>query len=106
MINSGSIICGCRGKPYICWQNDVLIFYKMEETSVQTTLNTYTLQIPKSDCSFFNSLVRKMGWTAKRTNTRTVIPVETLKALKEARSGKDAGVVDTSSVDAFIKSME
>ena len=106
MINSGSIICGCRGKPYICWQNDVLIFYKMEETSVQTTLNTYTLQIPKSDCSFFNSLVRKMGWTAKRTKARTVFPAETLNALKEVRSGNDAGVVDTSSLDAFIKSMD
>ena len=26
MINSGSIICGCREKAYICGQNDVLIF--------------------------------------------------------------------------------
>ena len=78
----------------------------MEETSVQTTLNTYTLQIPESDCSFFNSLVRKMGWTAKRTKARTVIPAETLNALKEVRSGNDAGVVDTSSLDAFIKSMD
>ena len=78
----------------------------MEETSVQTTLNTYTLQIPKSDCSLFNSLVRKTGWTAKRTKARTVIPAETLNALKEVRSGNDAGVVDTSSLDAFIKSMD
>ena len=73
---------------------------------MQTTFITYTLQIPKSDCNFFNSLVRKMGWTAKRTKARTVIPAETLKALKEARSGNDAGVVDTSSLDAFIKSMD
>ena len=78
----------------------------MEDVSAQTILNTYTLQIPKSDCGFFHSLVKKMGWTAKRTKERTVIPAETFEALKEARSGKDAGVVDTSSVDAFIKSME
>ena len=78
----------------------------MEEISAQTILDTYTLQIPKSDSSFFNSLVKKMGWTAKRTQKRTVIPAETLEALTEACSGKDAGVVDTSSADAFIKSME
>ena len=47
-----------------------------------------------------------MEWTAKRTKARTVIPAETLNALKEVRSGNDAGVVDTSSLDAFIKSMD
>ena len=78
----------------------------MEEISAQTILNTYTLQIPKSDSSFFNSLVKKMGWTAKRAKERAVIPAETLEALKEARSGKDAGIIDTSSVDAIIKSIE
>ena len=78
----------------------------MKTTSVQSISNTYTLQIPESDRSFFNSLVKKMGWTAKRTKSQAAIPIETLMAIKEARSGKDAGTVDTTSVDAFIKSME
>lgn len=78
----------------------------MEATTIQSVSSTYTLQIPESDRSFFNSLVKKMGWTAKRTKSKSVIPTETLMALKEARSGKDAGGVDTSSLDAFIKSME
>lgn len=78
----------------------------MEATTIQTASRTYALQIPESDRSFFNSLVKKMGWTAKCMKPRTVIPAETLMAVKEARSGKDAGVVDTSSLDAFIKSMD
>jgi len=67
--------------------------------------STYTLQIPEADRTFFNSLVKKMGWVAKKTKG-TTIPAETLAAVNEARSGKDAGPVDTSSLQAFISSME
>lgn len=74
--------------------------------TVPSASSTYILQIPEKDRSFFNSLVKKMGWTVKRNKTNHVTPAETISAIKEARSGKDAGLVDTSSLDAFIKSME
>lgn len=44
--------------------------------------------------------------TVPKTTTKTVIPAETLMAIKEARSGKDAGVVDISSLDAFIACLD
>lgn len=78
----------------------------MSAVTIQQESSTYTLQIPDSDRSFFNSLVKKMGWVAKKTKTTSSIPSETLAAIKEARSGKDAGKVETSSLEAFINSME
>ena len=69
-------------------------------------IRTYTLQIPETDRSFFNSLVKKMGWISKRISPAKTIPAETIAAIKEARSGKDAGKVDTSSLETFINSME
>lgn len=78
----------------------------METMAVPSASSTYTLQIPEKDRSFFNSLVKKMGWTVKRNKTNRTTPAETISAIKEARSGKDAGLVDTSSLDAFIKSMK
>ena len=68
--------------------------------------NIYTLQIPVADKQFFMSLVKRMGWTAKKTKTVSGIPSETLSAIEEARSGRDAGVVNMESQDSFIKSME
>ena len=68
--------------------------------------STYTLQIPAVDKSFFLSLVKKMGWTAKKTKAVPQIPSATLAALQEAKDGKDAGGVDMTSLDSFIKSMD
>ena len=68
--------------------------------------NIYTLQIPVADKQFFMSLVKRMGWTAKKTKTVSGIPSEILSAIEEARSGRDAGVVNMESLDSFIKSME
>lgn len=67
-------------------------------------LNTYTLQIPVADKDLFLSLVKKMGWSAKKLNTNS-IPAETLAALKEVRAGKDGGLVDNSSFESFVNSM-
>ena len=68
--------------------------------------NIYTLQIPVADRQFFMSLVKRMGWIAKKTKTISSIPPETLSAIEEARSGKDAGIVNMDSIDSFIRSME
>ena len=68
--------------------------------------NIYTLQIPVADKHIFMSLVKRMGWTAKKTKTVSDILSETLSAIEEALSGRDAGVVNMESLDSFIKSME
>ena len=75
--------------------------------SMDATLDTsfYTLPVPNADRSFFMKLVKNMGWIAKLQKEQN-IPSATLKAIDEARSGKDAGTIDTSSVEAFMKSME
>ena len=76
----------------------------METVSIGS--NTYTLQIPSADKSFFMALVKKMGWTAKCQKRNETMPAATLKAIKEARSGKDAGIVNMDSLEGFLKSME
>ena len=58
-----------------------------------------------ADKSFFMSLVKKKGWTAQKNAVVSKIPSATLAAVKEARSGKDTGKVNTESFDSFIKSM-
>lgn len=78
----------------------------MATTTEHNAMGIYTLLIPEADRSFFNSLVKKMGWISKRNSPAKTIPSETLAAIKEARSGKDAGAVDTSSLESFINSME
>lgn len=78
----------------------------MATVSDHIALRTYTLQIPEADRVFFNSLVKKMGWISKLTGSSKAVPAETLAAIKEARSGKDAGPVDTTSLEAFVSSME
>lgn len=77
----------------------------MAAITLQQASSTYMLQIPDADRTFFKSLVKKMGWAAKRTKTVNKIPAKTLAALEEVKSGKDAGIVDTSSLEAFIQSM-
>lgn len=67
--------------------------------------NIYTLQIPVADKSFFMSLVKKMGWTAKKNAVVSKIPSVTLAAVKDARSGKNADKVNTESLESFIKSI-
>jgi len=74
--------------------------------TVTADSNIYTLQIPVADRAFFMSLVKRMGWTAKRNKSASKIPQETLAAIEEARSGKDAGVINMDNLDSFIKSME
>ena len=78
----------------------------MATTMEHNAMGVYILQIPDADRSFFNSLVKKMGWISKRSTPAKAIPSETLAAIREARSGKDAGAVDTSSFESFMKSME
>lgn len=53
----------------------------METMTVPSASSTYILQIPEKDRSFFNSLVKKMGWTVKRNKTNRTTPAETISAI-------------------------
>ena len=44
--------------------------------------------------------------TAKKTKKVSQIPSETLSAIEEARSERDAGIVNMEKLGQFIKSME
>ena len=63
--------------------------------------STYMLQIPQVDKAFFDTLVKKMGWTASSVE----VPMETLAALDEVRKGKTEHVA-VDSLENFIKSLE
>jgi hypothetical protein len=94
---------GLRFFVYFC--SRIINNNNMSTATVESSI--YTLQIPVADQSFFKSLVKKMGWTAKKKPAPvSKIPSATLAAVKEARSGKDAGKVNTESLESFIKSME
>ena len=74
--------------------------------SVALDTSVYSLQIPNVDKSFFIALAKKMGWVVTRQKTKHTIPPATVRALNEARAGKDAGKVDLTDMDSFLKSME
>ena len=54
---------GLRFFVYFC--SKIINNNNMSTAMVES--NIYTLQIPVADQSFFKSLVKKMGWTAKKT---------------------------------------
>ena len=76
--------------------------------------NTFTLTMPKSDVSFFKTMVKKMGWTIERKRTakpRLYDPEtgkylngKTMKAIEDVRSGKDKGTT-YASFEEFEKAM-
>ena len=61
----------------------------------------YMLQIPKVDKVFFDTLVKKMGWSASSID----VPAQTMSALNDAHNGKTTPV-STDNIESFIKSME
>ena len=50
---------------------------------MEAVLNEYTIQVPTMDLTFFRSLIKKMGWTAKKTR---VSGIE--KGLEDIRKGR------------------
>ena len=50
---------------------------------MEAVLSEYTIQVPAVDLTFFRSLVKKMGWTTKKTR---VSGVE--KGLEDIRRGR------------------
>ena len=50
---------------------------------MEAVLNEYTIQVPTMDLAFFRSLIKKMGWTAKKTR---VSGIE--RGLEDIRKGR------------------
>ena len=79
------------------------------ETSTPMSLDSFLLQVPKTDLTFFKTLVKKMGWTATRQKTarpRLYDPEtgdylndKTMKVIEDARQGK--GIAFQGTVDEF-----
>ena len=50
---------------------------------MEAVLNEYTVQVPTMDLTLFRSLIKKMGWTMKKTR---VSGIE--KGLEDIRKGR------------------
>ena len=50
---------------------------------MEAVLNEYTVQVPTMDLTLFRSLIKKMGWTARKTR---VSGIE--KGLEDIRKGR------------------
>lgn len=72
----------------------------MMTTATQTTpLDTFTLELPKSDASFLKSMAKRMGWTVK-SNRRKMSAYE--RSLDDERNGR---VNHYASSEEFFKKM-
>jgi len=71
-------------------------------------MNTTVASIGKSPLAFRfrNDLVVVMKDKAKKENDEKIPNATTIAAIEEARAGKCTGRIDTSSMEAFIKSSE
>lgn len=49
---------------------------------MEAVLNEYTIQVPTVDLTFFRSLIKKMGWTARKTHKSGI-----QKALEDVEAG-------------------
>ena len=72
---------------------------------MEATMQNINVSLPVADMKFFKELVKKMGWTIEVNKKRKAGNPVTLAALKEARTKEAAGVIDTSSYDAFVNSI-
>lgn len=72
---------------------------------MEASMQNINLTIPVADMKFFKELVKKMGWTIELDNKKNMGNPITLAAIEEARTEEAAGTMDTSSYDAFVKSI-
>ena len=63
------------------------------------------ITLPVSDMKFFKELVKKMGWTIEKNKKQKSVNSITMAAIEEARTQEAEGTIDTSSYDAFVKSI-
>ena len=72
---------------------------------MEATMQNINVTLPVADMKFFKELVKKMGWTIEKSKKQKVGNPVTLAAIEEARAEEAAGTMDTSSYDAFVKSI-
>ena len=73
----------------------------VEKCKIMESNLTYYLNIPESDKSLFESLVKKFGWTAKKQKSQTVCRLD--KAIKAAHEDK---LFETDDIDVLMKSLK
>ena len=72
---------------------------------MEVTTQNINVSLPVTDMKFFKELVRKMGWRIEQEKKLKAGNPVTIAAIKEARTQEAAGVIDTSSYDAFVNSI-
>ena len=72
---------------------------------MEATTQNINVSLPVTDMKFFKELVKKMGWRIEREKKQKTGNPVTMAAIKEARTKEAAGVIDTSSYDAFVNSI-
>ena len=72
---------------------------------MEATMQNINVILPTADMKFFKELVKKMGWSIEKTKKQKADNFVTLAAIKEARTEEAAGIIDTSSYDAFVNSI-
>lgn len=68
-------------------------------------MQEYRINIPSADVKFFKEFMSKMGWRIEPNKKRRKANAVTMAAIKEARTKDAVGIIDTSSYDAFVKSI-
>ena len=68
-------------------------------TSTAVQFDTFTLNVPKAEVSFFRTMAKKMGWTIERKKkekprmydpeTGEYLNDETMKAIEDSMNGKE-----------------
>ena len=61
----------------------------------------YTLNIPTSDAQFFMSLVKKMGWSAKKQ-----APAKTTRLAKAIKAAHEEELFETNDINELMKMLE
>ena len=72
---------------------------------MEATTQNINVSLPVADMKFFKELVKKMGWRIEKDRKLKPGNPVTTAAIKEARTQEAAGTIDTSSYDAFVKSI-
>jgi hypothetical protein len=71
-----------------------------------------TISLPQREADYLRKKAKSLGWSLSELAGEYILDgiyqtpnPDTLKAIEEARSGKYAGTVDTSSIEAMTKSI-
>ena len=72
---------------------------------MEVATQNINVSLPVTDMKFFKELVKKMGWRIEQEKKLKAGNPVTMAAIKKARTQEAAGIIDTSSYDAFVNSI-